>query len=114
MIIFLIGSFFIYNKLASNLGVTVKPMDKLSITADLWWAKLAEDRIFSATVKDDSIGLETDLKITYQLVEGLSLVLSAHTFLQAMQHLLMERMIKTQWNSVHVFHSASNRTQVIV
>lgn len=81
MIIFLIGSFFIYNKLASNLGVTVKPMDKLSITADLSWAKLAEDRIFSATVKDDSLGLETDLKITYQLVEGLSLdIVGAYLF----------------------------------
>ncbi|MBU2623491.1 MAG: alginate export family protein [Proteobacteria bacterium] len=57
------------NIMAANLGVTVKPMDKLSITADLWWAKLAEENADNK----DKLGVEADLKITYTLVEGLTL-----------------------------------------
>jgi hypothetical protein len=70
----------ISNILASNLGTTVKPMDKLSITADLWYAKLAEKNAFAAAAsngnkasKQDKLGLEADLKISYTLVEGLTL-----------------------------------------
>jgi len=55
--------------MAINLGTTFKPMDKLSITADLWWAKLAEDN----DQGEDSLGIEADLKVTYQLVEGLTI-----------------------------------------
>jgi len=57
------------NIMAANLGVTVKPMDKLSITADLWYAKLAEDNAFG----EDKLGTELDLRITYKLIEGLNL-----------------------------------------
>lgn len=65
------------NILAANLGVTVKPMDKLSITADLWYAALEEEDAFG----EDELGLEVDLKISYQLVEGLTLdVVGAYLF----------------------------------
>jgi len=57
------------NILAANLGVTVKPMDKLSITADLWYAKLDEDNAFG----EDKLGTELDLRVTYKLIEGLNL-----------------------------------------
>jgi len=67
--IYPVGSFFIYNKLSSNLGITVKPTNKLSITADLWWAKLAEKN----ADKKDKLGVEANLKITYKLIEGLDL-----------------------------------------
>jgi hypothetical protein len=67
----------ISNILSSNLGVTVKPMDKLSITADLWYATLAEDNGFG----EDKLGTEVDLKVTYQLAEGLTLdVIGAYLF----------------------------------
>ena len=65
------------NIMAANLGVTVKPMDKLSITGDLWWAKLAEDNADG----EDELGIEANLKITYTLVEGLTLdVVGAYLF----------------------------------
>lgn len=57
------------NIMAANLGVTVKPMDKLSITGDLWWAKLVEENADG----EDELGIEADLKISYTLVEGLTL-----------------------------------------
>ena len=57
------------NILAVNLGATFKPMDKLSITADLWYAKLDEKNIFGK----DKLGTEADLLISYKLVEGLTL-----------------------------------------
>jgi hypothetical protein len=57
------------NIMAANLGVTVKPMDKLSITADLWWAELVEENADN----EKDLGIEADLKITYTLVEGLTL-----------------------------------------
>jgi hypothetical protein len=65
------------NTLAVNLGVTVKPMDKLSVTADLWYAKLAEKNAFNK----DKLGVEADLRITYKLIEGLTLdVVGAYLF----------------------------------
>ena len=57
------------NILAVNLGATFKPMDKLSITADLWYAKLDEENAFG----EDKLGTEADLLISYKLVEGLTL-----------------------------------------
>jgi hypothetical protein len=60
---------FVSNILAVNLGATVKPMDKLSITADLWYAKLDEKNAFG----EDKLGTEADLLISYKLVEGLTL-----------------------------------------
>jgi len=52
-------------------------MDKLKVTADLWWAKLAEENAFGA----DELGIEADVVVTYQLVEGLSLdIVGAYLF----------------------------------
>jgi len=65
------------NILAANVGATFKPMDKLKISADLWYAKLAEDNTFG----EDKLGLETDVVVSYQLVEGLTLdVVGAYLF----------------------------------
>ncbi|MBN2282492.1 MAG: hypothetical protein JXO48_01240 [Deltaproteobacteria bacterium] len=55
--------------MAVNLGATAKPMDKLSVTLDLWYATLAED---DANGEDD-LGTEVDLIVTYNLMENLNL-----------------------------------------
>jgi hypothetical protein len=68
---------FVSNVLAANIGTTITPTDKLSVSFDLWYAKLDEENAFG----EDELGLETDVKITYQLVEGLSLdVVGAYLF----------------------------------
>jgi len=59
----------IKNLMGGGIGVTLKPMDKLSVTTDLWYAKLEEDDAFG----EDKLGTELDVKVTYQLVEGLNL-----------------------------------------
>jgi hypothetical protein len=61
--------YIVSNTLAANIGVTVKPMPKLTLTGDLWYAKLAEENVWG----EDYLGTEVDLKVTYQLVEGLNL-----------------------------------------
>ena len=67
----------ISNIYAANLGATIKPMDKLKVTMDVWYAALAEDN----AAGDDVLGTEVDLKVTYQLVEGLNLdVVGAYLF----------------------------------
>ena len=63
--------------MAINLGVTVKPMPKLSLTADLWYAALAEDN----AAGDDVLGTEIDLIATYKLMDNLNLdVVGAYLF----------------------------------
>ncbi len=69
--------FKVTNILAANIGAGFKPMDKLSITADLWYAKLAEDNAFG----EDELGIEADVVVSYKLVEGLTLdVVGAYLF----------------------------------
>jgi hypothetical protein len=69
--------YIVSNTLAANIGATVKPMDKLTITGDLWYAKLAEENVWG----EDYLGTEVDLKVTYNLVEGLTLdVVGAYLF----------------------------------
>jgi hypothetical protein len=63
----------IQNVMAVNLGSTFKPMDKLKIAVDLWYAKLDEDIVFAPGVSEDELGTELDVVVTYQLVEGLNL-----------------------------------------
>jgi len=71
----------ISNVWAGNLGATVKPMDKLKVTLDLWYAALAEDTTTLTGEKDDSLGTEVDLVVTYQLVQNLNLdVVGAYLF----------------------------------
>lgn len=62
----------ISNVMAANLGVTIKPMDKLTITFDAWYAALAEDIMVNGS-EENYLGTELDLVITYELVKGLNL-----------------------------------------
>ena len=57
------------NQWAANIGATIKPMEKLSLTGDLWYSALVEDNANG----DDTLGFEVDLVATYQLAEGLNL-----------------------------------------
>jgi hypothetical protein len=57
---------------ALNLGVTIKPFDKLSIRGDVWYAEKPQDDFITDEKK---LGVEGDLHINYQLVEGLNLEL---------------------------------------
>lgn len=58
----------ISNVWAVNGGVTLKPMDKLKLDVDVWYAMLAEDNEFG----EDELGLEFDGKVTYALMENLN------------------------------------------
>jgi hypothetical protein len=58
----------ISNIAAFNLGVTFKPMDKLTLNLDAWYAMLAEDN----AAGEDKLGTEIDAKVTYELMEDLS------------------------------------------
>ncbi|MFY9941773.1 MAG: alginate export family protein, partial [Desulfobacterales bacterium] len=59
----------ISNVWAVNLGATFKPMDKLSVTGDIWYANLAEEDVND----EDELGTEFNLKVTYKLLENLNL-----------------------------------------
>ena len=56
------------NVMALNAGVTLKPMDKLKVDADVWYAMLAEDN----AAGEDELGLEFDGKVTYALMDNLN------------------------------------------
>jgi hypothetical protein len=64
----------ISNLWAASIGATIKPMEKLSLTGDIWYAALVEDDF---TTGETNLGVEIDLKATYQLTEGLNLDLVA-------------------------------------
>jgi hypothetical protein len=72
------------NIMAANLGVTVSPVPELSISLDGWYAALAEDRWVGTgedLSEENELGIEVDLRITYQLVKGLKLdVVGAYLF----------------------------------
>ena len=57
---------------AVNLGATIKPFDKLSIRGDVWYAEHVED---DPITDEKKLGVEGDLHINYELVEGLNLQL---------------------------------------
>ncbi|WP_457576476.1 hypothetical protein [Desulfomarina sp.] len=59
----------ITNIMAVNVGVKIKPMDKLTLNADVWYAALAEDDANGET----DLGTEVDLKVTYALMDNLNL-----------------------------------------
>jgi hypothetical protein len=54
-----------------NVGVTIKPMAKLKVAVDLWYAEFVEEEQYG--LDDADLGLEADVVVTYQLVEGLNL-----------------------------------------
>ncbi len=58
----------ISNIWAGNAGVTIKPMAKLQIDADVWYAALAEDN----AAGDKELGLEFDGKLTYNIYDNLT------------------------------------------
>lgn len=58
----------ISNVTALNGGVTLKPMDKMTVSGDVWYAMLAEDDENG----EDELGLEFDGKVTYALMDNLS------------------------------------------
>jgi hypothetical protein len=63
--------------MAFQVGATLKPMDKVSVTLDLWNASLVEDDANGET----SLGTEVDLIVTYALLENLKLdVVGAYLF----------------------------------
>jgi hypothetical protein len=78
------------NIMAGNLGVTVSPTPELSISLDGWYAALAEDKCIGGTVdengncggtEENELGMEVNLRITYQLLKGLKLdVVGAYMF----------------------------------
>jgi len=63
----------ITNIWAANIGVTIKPMDKLTLTGDMWYASLVENNAFG----DDELGWEFDAKATYAIMDNLNLDLVA-------------------------------------
>jgi hypothetical protein len=64
------------NLWAGNIGATIQPMEKLSLTGDLWYAGLPE-RVNG----EDELGFEVDLVATYMLVEGLNMdIVGAYLF----------------------------------
>jgi hypothetical protein len=63
----------IFNIWAVNVGTTFKPMDKLKVDVDLWYAEREEDIVFAPGVSEGELGTELDVKVRYQLVEGLNL-----------------------------------------
>ncbi len=61
---------------ALNLGASIKPMDKLTLKGDIWYAKLADKE--SAK---NSLGSEIDLVVTYELIEDLKFdIIGAYLF----------------------------------
>jgi len=67
----------ISNIMAGNVGVSFKATDNLKVTADLWYAKLAEEDILG----NDELGFELDLKATLKLMDNLNLdVVGAYLF----------------------------------
>lgn len=58
----------ISNVTAINAGLTIKPMDKMTVTGDVWYAMLAEENEDG----EDELGLEFDTKITYALMDNLT------------------------------------------
>jgi len=65
---------------AANLGATVKPMDKLKIRLDIWYAALNEGIVVNGS-EEETLGTEVDLKISYELVQNLNMdIIGAYLF----------------------------------
>ncbi len=61
---------------ALNLGASIKPMDKLTLKGDIWYAKLADK-----DSTQNSLGSEIDLVVTYELIEDLKFdIIGAYLF----------------------------------
>jgi hypothetical protein len=58
----------ISNLIAVNAGVTFVPMDKMTLSGDVWYASLAEDN----SAGDNYIGTELDGKLSYNIFDNLT------------------------------------------
>lgn len=63
----------ISNVWAANVGVTLMPMDKMTLTLDAWYAMLAVENESG----DDDLGLEFDANLSYELMDNLNAQLIA-------------------------------------
>ena len=61
------------NLMVFGIGASMKPTDKLKVAVDLWYAQAEEDIVFANGATEDEYGTELDVRVTYQLVEGLNL-----------------------------------------
>jgi len=64
------------NVMAGNLGTTLRPIDKLSITIDVWYAQLAKGITINENdnlSEEKELGWEANVVLSYELVEGLNL-----------------------------------------
>jgi hypothetical protein len=72
--------------MAGNLGTTISPAKDLKISLDAWYVALVEDldvasRIDGKITKENEIGIEANVKVTYTLVPGLNLdLIGAYLF----------------------------------
>ncbi len=60
----------ISNIWAVNLGVTLKPMDKLTLDFDAWYAENVEQVLVDGKM-EDKLGTELDAKLSYQIMDNL-------------------------------------------
>ncbi len=69
---------------AANLGVTINPMPKLSVRLDAWYARRdddidisvdtgRDDDVVQSNLEDAELGTEIDLRLTYQIIDGLNI-----------------------------------------
>ena len=66
------------NLWAANIGASIKPVEKLKLTGDIWYAAHPKNDF---TTDEKKLGTEVDLRADYQLVEGLNLtVVGAYLF----------------------------------
>jgi hypothetical protein len=77
----------ISNIWAVNIGGSLKPVEKLTLKGDIWYAQLVEDESGPGATAannysgEDDLGVEVDLVATYQLIEGLNLdLIGAYLF----------------------------------
>jgi hypothetical protein len=70
------------NLWAVNIGATLKPVEKLTLKGDIWYAALVEEALYGKSSLgaggnvvngEEDLGVEIDLVATYQLVEGMNL-----------------------------------------
>ena len=67
----------ISNIMALNIGASFSPVDKLTLSGDIWYATLAEDDENG----EDELGTEIDLVASYEILDGLNLdIVAAYLF----------------------------------
>ena len=62
----------ITNIWAANLGVTIKPMEKMTLGFDAWYAQHVKDVISPNGKLEKDMGTELDAKLSYELMDNLN------------------------------------------